>query len=73
MPERTCVVIFNESTGRSVGQILKDGEVVKELSFYLGKLHSTEPSVAEDLIRSRYSEWAGVNGVQEIRVEFRRD
>lgn len=73
MSDKTCVVVFSESTGRSVGKILKDGEVVKELSFYLGKLHSTEPAAAEDLIRSRYSQWAEVNGIRNILIEFRKD
>ncbi len=73
MEERTCVVIFHESTGRCTGQILKDGEVVKELSFYLGKLHSTEPDVVETLIQKRYAEWAKVNGVPEIQVEYQKE
>lgn len=73
MAEKTCVVVFHETTGRSVGQIWKDGEVVKELGFYLGKLHDTEPAATEELIRSRYSQWAGVNGIAEIRIEFRKD
>jgi hypothetical protein len=73
MMERKCIVVFNEATGRSTGQIMNGDEVVKELSFYLGKLHSTEPEVAEELIRSRYTQWAGVYGVNEIQVEFKRD
>lgn len=73
MEPRTCVVIFHESTGRCTGQILKGGEVVKELSFYLGKLHSTEPDVVESLIQKRYEEWAKVNGVSEIKVEYQKE
>jgi hypothetical protein len=73
MEPRTCVVIFHESTGRCTGQILKDGEVVKELSFYLGKLHSTEPDVVESLIQKRYEEWAKVNNVSHIQVEYQKD
>jgi hypothetical protein len=73
MEPRTCVVIFHESTGRCTGQILKGDEVVKELSFYLGKLHSTEPDVVESLIHKRYEEWAKVNGVSEIKVEYQKE
>jgi hypothetical protein len=70
MIERSCVVVFHESTGLCTGQILKGDEVVKELSFFLGKLHSTEPDVVEKLIQQRYSEWAKVNGVGEIKVQY---
>lgn len=73
MEPRTCVVIFHESTGLCTGQILRGSEVVKELSFYLGKLHSTEPEVVESLIQKRYEEWAKVNGVQEIKVEYQKE
>jgi hypothetical protein len=73
MEPRTCVVIFHESTGRCTGQILKGSEVVKELSFYLGKLHSTEPEVVESLIKKRYEEWAKVNGVPQIQVQYEKD
>lgn len=73
MEPRTCVVIFHESTGLCTGQILKGGEVVKELSFYLGKLHSTEPEVVESMIQKRYEEWARVNGVPEIKVEYQKE
>jgi hypothetical protein len=73
MEPRTCVVIFHELTGRCTGQILKGGEVVKELSFYLGKLHSTEPDVVESLIHQRYEEWAKVNGVSEIKVQYEKE
>jgi hypothetical protein len=73
MTERTCVVIFHESTGRCTGQILKGDEVVKELSFFLGKLHSTEPKAVETLIQQRYSEWAKVNGVGEIKVQYQQE
>jgi hypothetical protein len=73
MESRTCVVIFHETTGRCTGQILKGGEVVKELSFYLGKLHSTEPEVVESLIQKRYEEWAKVNGVPQIQVQYEKE
>lgn len=72
MEERRCVVIFNESTGRATGYIRQGEETIKELSFYLGRLHETEPSVAEDLIRTRYTDWAKINGVSEIQVEHIR-
>jgi hypothetical protein len=71
--ERTCIVVFNEMTGRVTGQIRKGEEIVKELSFYLGKLHKTEPSVVEELIRSRYNDWARVNGASGIEVQYTRD
>ena len=71
MENRHCLVIFTESTGRVTGQIREGEEVIKELSFYLGKLHKTEPAAVEELIRARYSDWAKVNGVSEIRVEYK--
>jgi len=43
--ERSCVIVFVESTGRVTGQIREGEEVIKELSFFLGKLHQTEPAV----------------------------
>ncbi|HEY4491685.1 MAG TPA: hypothetical protein VI958_06760 [Acidobacteriota bacterium] len=70
MEERNCLVVFNESTGRVTGQIRDGIEVVKELSFYLGKLYKTEPAVVEEMIRSRYQDWAKVNGVSEIQIEY---
>jgi hypothetical protein len=73
MEPRTCVVIFHEATGRCTGQILKGDEVVKELSFYLGNLHSTEPEVVESLIQKRYEEWAKVNGVPQIQVQYHKE
>lgn len=68
--ERTCIVVFHESTGRVTGQIKKGDEIVKELSFYLGKLHKTEPQVVEELIRTRYNDWAKVNGASGIEVQY---
>jgi hypothetical protein len=70
MTERTCVIVLTESTGRVTGQIREGEEVIKELSFFLGKLHRTEPVVVEDLIRSRYGDWAKVNGVSEIKIQY---
>ena len=67
---RTCVIVFVESTGRVTGQIREGEEVIKELSFFLGKLHQKEPGVVEDMIRSRYSDWAKINGVTEIEIRY---
>ena len=67
--ERKCFVVFNETSGLATGKIVQGEEVVKELSFYLGKLQKSEPTYVEDLIRKRYSDWAKVNGVAEIHVE----
>ena len=71
MQNRNCLVIFTESTGRVTGEIREGEEVIKELSFYLGNLHKTEPAVVEQMIRNRYSDWAKVNGVSEIQIEYR--
>jgi hypothetical protein len=68
MTERNCVIVFTESTGRVTGQIRE--EVIKELSFFLGKLHQTEPDVVDNMIRSRYSDWARINGVSDIKIEY---
>jgi hypothetical protein len=70
MSDRNCVVVFHQATGRVTGQILQGDEVVKELSFFLGKLHETEPAVVEEMIRSRYKDWASVNRVKEIKIEY---
>jgi hypothetical protein len=70
MEGRHCHVVFNESTGRVTGQIREGMEVVKELSFYVGKLYNTEPAVVEEMIRTRYRDWAKVNGVLEIQIEY---
>jgi hypothetical protein len=70
MTERTCVIVLTESTGRVTGQIREGDEVIKELSFFLGKLHRTEPIVVEGLIRSRYGDWAKINGVSEIQIQY---
>ena len=70
MEQRDCVVVFTESNGMVTGQIRQGEEVIKELSFYLGKLHQKEPEVVEEMIRSRYSSWAKVNGVSEIKIEY---
>ncbi len=51
------------------GQIRQGEEIIKELSFYLGKLHQQEPAMVDQMIRSRYSDWAKVNGVSEIQIE----
>jgi hypothetical protein len=69
--DRNCVVVFTESSGLVTGQIRQGEEVVKELSFFLGKLHQSEPAVVEEMIRKRYGDWAKVNGVEEIKVEIR--
>ena len=69
--DRSCVVVFTESSGLVTGQIRQGEEVVKELSFFLGKLHQSEPAVVEEMIRKRYGDWAKVNGVQEIKIEIR--
>ena len=71
METRNCVVIFSENTGMVTGQIRQGDEVVKELSFYIGKLHQSEPAMVERMIRSRYGDWAKVNGVAEIQIEYR--
>jgi|GEM_PF-2775575 len=68
--ERSCVIVFVESTGRVTGQIREGEEVIKELSFFLGKLHQTEPAVVENMIRGRYSDWAKINGVSEIQIQY---
>ena len=73
MEGRTCLVIFHESTGRVTGQILEGEEIVKELSFYLGNLHRSEPSVVDEMIRARYQDWAQINGVDDIRIEYREE
>ncbi|MCI0416403.1 hypothetical protein L0222_26815 [bacterium] len=70
MTERSCVIVFTESTGRVTGQIREGEEVIKELSFFLGKLHKNEPAVVDNMIRSRYSDWAKINGVSEIEIEY---
>jgi len=72
MEARSCVVVFSESTGMVTGQIRQGEEVVKELSFFLGKLHSKEPVMVEQMIKGRYSDWARVNGVSEIKIEHRQ-
>ncbi len=71
--DRTCVVVFTETTGRVTGQIREGSEVIKELSFYLGKLHQTEPAVVNEMIRSRYRDWAKINGVDEIKIEYQKE
>ena len=71
MESRNCVVIFTESTGLVTGQIRQGEEVVKELSFYLGKLHQKEPAVVEEMIKNRYSDWAKVNGVAQIQIQYK--
>jgi hypothetical protein len=71
MTQRTCLIVFTEATGRVTGQIREGEEVIKELSFFLGKLHRTEPAVVEDMIRSRYGDWARINGVAEIEIQYR--
>ena len=68
--DRTCVIVFTEATGRVTGQIREGEEVIKELSFFLGKLHQKEPSVVENMIRTRYSDWAKINGVTEIEIRY---
>ena len=68
--ERTCVIVFIEATGRVTGQIREGDEVIKELSFFLGKLHQQEPSVVESMIRNRYSDWAKINGVSNIEIRY---
>jgi hypothetical protein len=70
MTQRTCLITFTESTGRVTGQICEGDEVIKELSFFLGKLHQTEPAMVEEMIRSRYGDWAKVNGVSEIQIQY---
>ena len=70
MTQRNCVVLFTESTGRVTGQIRDGEEVIKELSFFLGKLHRSEPEVVDHMIRSRYGDWARVNGVSEIQIQY---
>jgi len=67
---RTCVIVFTEATGRVTGQIRDGEEVIKELSFFLGKLHQKEPSVVENMIRTRYSDWAKINGVAQIEIRY---
>jgi hypothetical protein len=73
MKERNCLVVFHPSTGRVTGQIRDGEEVVKELSFFLGKLHQTEPAVVEEMIRNRYRDWAQVNRVSEIKIEYAQE
>lgn len=73
MHERSCIVVFHQATGRVTGQIRQGEEVVKELSFYLGKLHQTEPAVVEEMIRNRYRDWANVNRVSEIQIVMRTE
>jgi hypothetical protein len=68
--ERNCVIVFIEATGRVTGQIREGEEVIKELSFFLGKLHQTEPEVVENMIRTRYTDWAKINGVSEIQIQY---
>lgn len=70
MNDRNCVVVFHQATGRVTGQIREGEEVIKELSFFLGKLHDSEPAVVEEMIRHRYKDWATVNHVSEINIEF---
>ena len=70
MTPRTCLIVFTESTGRVTGQIREGEEVIKELSFFLGKLHQTEPAVVENMIRLRYGDWAKINGVSEIDIRY---
>jgi hypothetical protein len=70
MTDRNCVIVFTESTGRVTGQIREGNEVIKELSFFLGKLHKNEPAAVDNMIRSRYSDWAKINGVSEIEIEY---
>ena len=72
MTQRNCVVVFTESTGRVTGQIREGDEVIKELSFFLGKLHNSEPDVVDNMIRSRYGDWAKVNGVSEIQIQYQQ-
>jgi hypothetical protein len=67
---RTCVIFFTEATGRVTGQIRQGEEVIKELSFFVGKLHQKEPSVVETMIRNRYTDWAKINGVSEIEIHY---
>ena len=69
--QRECFVIFDESTGMVTGQIRAGDEIIKELSFYVGKLHLKEPAVVEQMIQKRYGDWAKVNGVDEIKIEYR--
>jgi hypothetical protein len=70
MTDRNCIIVFTESTGRVTGQIREGDEVIKELSFFLGKLHKNEPTVVDNMIRTRYSDWAKINGVSEIEIEY---
>ena len=72
MTQRNCVVLFTASTGRVTGQIREGEEVIKELSFFLGKLHQSEPNVVENMIRSRYGDWAKINGVSEIHIQYQQ-
>jgi hypothetical protein len=67
---RNCVITFTESTGRVTGQIREGDEIIKELSFFLGKLHQKEPDAVENMIRTRYSDWAKINGVSEIEIQY---
>lgn len=66
---RDCIVLFHPSTGLVTGKIVEGDEVIKELSFYLGKLEQQNPAHAEEMIRKRYGEWAKVNGVHEIEIK----
>jgi len=68
--ERSCVIVFIQATGRVTGQIREGDEIIKELSFFLGKLHQKEPSMVETMIRNRYSDWAKINGVTEIEIRY---
>lgn len=70
MSHRSCLIVFTESTGRVTGQIREGEEIIKELSFFLGKLHRSEPVVVENMIRSRYGDWAKINGVSEIEIQY---
>lgn len=69
--ERKCIVVFDESTGMVTGQITQGEEIVKELSFYLGRLHKGKPELVEELIRSRYNDWAAVNQASGIQVQYK--
>ncbi len=70
MTQRTCLIVLTQATGRVTGQIREGDEVIKELSFFLGKLHKSEPVVVENMIRSRYGDWAKINGVSEIEIQY---
>ena len=69
-PVRECTVEFHEATGRSTGRITEGGEVISELSFYLGKLHDKQPEFAEQMIQDRYRAWARVYGVEKIQIMY---